>query len=707
MESVDAQTIEQAPETDVKTEVKDPDPCLRQLWKTALLIQGRVDSRSGITKDEEGRGIGSRLIDLCSELMGIDELKFAQSLLVRGASLKSKKQDQQLFPAGILNKCFFKSRGGALRSGNGYGEEAATYAAPDSNESGAGTKQFAEDLTERLGSLKEIISAEASKDDEKAVEELALYALSHVTSVFKDDVRQVARESKPFEIAARAVVQMFEKGPGLAGAGDGNSVLQAYCGSVLNRLESVEKLGAKKSAKLFNKYLAGLDKEKTGISLEKIVGDHALSSFPELHHMPASEFITFAGGDGAAGKEVNHFLELLSGAANEVTLASRELSRFDAYTNLHFSQEYQIKEDETRMEPVKFCAATRQLMSSYRQVRNHLNELGILGSPCRHYFGWYSIPRVMEAFLMGQCESLNVTGVLPLGVSDDPWSDDLQDLRMEYRLAKVQRNFYEPPLSSTRASALVKLSWEIEALGVARDSIKVEASDEAAGTLTLSFEYANAEAPETPVRREINYTTADISSAQPADLTLPTETDPILFKCPDGDLPAALLFVGDNVVKDLPLYNRFSYGKNVSLYVLESKIAPKVRKERTRPAEKSAAKKAAAEALAAQEAAEALAAVPVVVEPEYTGMAKAAYELLKKDKELHILNDDSLVWTKEVLERIVSDQKVTGKQRRNFRRLHNQLKHRQGRGYSNRFEGEFMISLANLSRDFDAEADAS
>ena len=137
------------------------------------------------------------------------------------------------------------------------------------------------------------------------------------------------------------------------------------------------------------------------------------------------------------------------------------------------------------MEPVQQCAATRQLMSSYRQVRAHLKELKILGSHCQHYFGWYSIPRVMEAFLIGECESLEVTGVLPVAVSHDPWSEAFSDLRMEYRLAKVQRNFYEPPLTSIVASAYLYLAWEIEGLGVARESIQLEQSDEDAGNLTL------------------------------------------------------------------------------------------------------------------------------------------------------------------------------------------------------------------------------
>ena len=169
-------------------------------------------------------------------------------------------------------------------------------------------------------------------------------------------------------------------------------------------------------------------------------------------------------------------------------------------------------------------------------------------------------------------------------------------------------------------------------------------------------------------------------------------------------MPAALLFVGDNVVKELPLYNRFSYGKNVALYILESKIAPKVRKERTKFTER-AAKKAAAKAAAIEEIVEVL--PPEPVEPELTGIAKVAADLLKADKDLNVLSQDTLDWTKEVLEKIAADQKVTGKLRRNFRRLHNQLKHRSGRGFSNRLEGDFMNNLAGLSRQFDADADAS
>ena len=701
MEAVETQSPKQEIAPEVASEASEaPGIKLRKLWKIGLLVQARVDSRLAVLDDEAGRRIASDLVDLATELLQSDDLKYAQALLVRGASLKSKKQDQQLFPSVILNKCFFKSRGGTLRSGHGYGEDAASYAATDSGEAGSGTKQFGQDLADHLGTLKRGFTEEPVKDHGKAIEELALYSLSHVTSVFKDDVRRVARESKPFEIAARAVWQAFEKGPGLDQVGDESGVLQSYCGSVLNRLELQEKLGAAKSAKIFNKYLAGLDKDRVGFSLEKATKGQSLQSFPELHHMPVHEFTTLAGGSGTPAED-RAFLDLMSDVGREITLTSRELSRFDAYTNLHFSQEFQIKEDEERMEPVQQCAATRQLMSSYRQVRAHLKELKILGSHCQHYFGWYSIPRVMEAFLIGECESLEVTGVLPVAVSHDPWSEAFSDLRMEYRLAKVQSNFYEPPLTSIVASAYLYLAWEIEGLGVARESIQLEQSDEDAGTLTLSFEYANRETPDQPIRRTVIYRTADIFSVQPSDLTLPTETDPVLFQCPEGDLPAALLFVGDNVVKELPLYHRYSFGKNVALYVLETKVVPKVRKERIKPAERASKKVVVEKEVKVEETPQPPA------EPELTGIAKIASDLLKADSELRVLRQDSLAWTREVLERIAADQKVAGKQRRNFRRLHHQLKHREGRGFSNRLEGEFVTNLANLSRQFDSESESA
>ena len=128
MESVETPTVDSQAQSGTDAPVESSEACLRKLWKVSLLVQGRVDSRSGVVGDGEGSDIGVRLIDLAVEMLGTDDLKYAQSLLIRGASLKSKKQDQQLFPSVILNKCFFKSRGGALRSGQGYGEEAASYA---------------------------------------------------------------------------------------------------------------------------------------------------------------------------------------------------------------------------------------------------------------------------------------------------------------------------------------------------------------------------------------------------------------------------------------------------------------------------------------------------------------------------------------------------------------------------------------------------
>lgn len=688
MESVDEPSLDQKSKATI-TSAADPAMGLKKLWKTSLLVQGRVDSKCGLIEEDEGRRIGIGLIDLAMEMLGGEDLKFAQALLIRGASLKSKKQHQKLFPSRILNKCLFKSRGGALRSIQGYGEETASYAVPDSGE-GSGTRQFGSELSEHLQSLKERFSGKPGKDEAKAIEELALYSLAHAISVFRDEVRKVIRESKPFEVAARAVGRAYEKG--LTDAQDG--VMPAYCGSVLRRLEMMEKLGLAKSTKIFNKYLATWDKKKIGISLDTIIGKGSFSadSFPELHHLPIDEFLTLA---SESSQIESSFLKLLSEVSQEITLESRELARFDALTNLYFSQEFQIKENEKRMEPVQHCVATRPLISAYRQVRDHLDQLGILGSPCRHFFGWYSIPRVMETFWIGQCESLSVRACLPLGTNTNPWSEALSDLRMEYRLAKVQRNFYEPPLASLLPSAFAHLSWELESLGVARDCIRLEKVDEALGTLTLSFDYANARDGDPLTRRRITYTNADISMAQPAGLVLPPETAPIFFQSLENELPSALLFVGDNVVKELPLYHRYSYAKNVALYILETKIAIKIRKERRKPSEKSSKKSAQ----------EVKASVPV--EPELTGMAKMASDLLKTDKGLMILQQDALVWAREVLEKIATDQKVAGKSRRNFRRLHRQLEHRATRGYSNRLEGEFMINLAALSRQFDAEIDAS
>ena len=84
-------------------------------------------------------------------------------------------------------------------------------------------------------------------------------------------------------------------------------------------------------------------------------------------------------------------------------------------------------------------------------------------------------------------------------------------------------------------------------------------------------------------------------------------------------------------------------------------------------------------------------------------MAKTAEDLLQADQTLGILRQESFAWTMEVLQRIASGKKIAGKQRRNFRRLHNQLRHQKDRGFSNRLEGDFIARLANLSKQFDTE----
>lgn len=362
------------------------------------------------------------------------------------------------------------------------------------------------------------------------------------------------------------------------------------------------------------------------------------------------------------------------------------------------------------MEPVKHQAATRSMLLAYRQVRTHLKELGILGQRGQYSFGWYSTPRVFEAFFIGQCKELAVTGILPPGSGQDPWSEAWDDLQMEYSLAKIKPQFYEPPLFSAAASALVFLSWEIASLGVPRNSIQIEKSDETAGTLSLSFDYPPAGSGKKANRCRLTYTMADIEVSQRKDLALPDKTDPVLFHAfgesaesehsggkPD-DLPAAMLFVGEGVVKDFPFYQRFSYGENLILYVLETQIAPKIRKEHLK--EDKNGKKPEKKAPPTKETA------PLGIQPakpEKTGMAKTAEDLLKADQTLGVLRQESFAWTMEVLQRIASGKKVAGKQRRNFRRLHHQLRHQKVRGFSNRLEGEFIARLANLSKQFDAE----
>ena len=712
MDSVASQAVEGTATTETDNSQR---ACLRQLWKTALLAPGRLGA--GREKDAQWQSLGKRLTRLCRELLESCNLKFARSLILRAASLHSQKKEQHLFPAKILNKCFFKPRSGTLRPYQNPGEEVASYSQADSEGNRVGTNQFVEDFSAHLAVLEEsLAAAPVGKETSEAVRELALYVLTHATSVFQEDVQRLAREFKPFEVAARAVLLTFgegREGGSAAQSADSeqslpcSSVLRAYCASVLNRLESIERLGSAKSAKIFNKYLIRLSNSK--ISLEKIFGKHSSDSFPELHHLPAGEFAALTA-DAASEREGESFLALLSQISRETTLKSRELLRLNALSVLRSGRSFQIKKEEEDMEPVKYRAATRSMLIAYRQVRTHLEELGILGQRGQYSFGWYSTPRVFEAFFIGQCKELAVTGILPPGSGQTPWSEAWDDLQMEYSLAKIKPQFYEPPLFSAAASALVFLSWEIASLGVPRNSIQIEKADETAGTLSLAFDYPPAGSGKKSNRCRLTYSMADIEISQRKDLALPDKTDPVLFHAfregaesehsggkPD-DLPAAMLFVGAGVVKDFPFYQRFSYGENLILYVLETQIAPKVRKER--PKEDKNGKKPEKKPTPTKET------IPTPLEPtksEKTGMAKTAEDLLEADQTLGVLRQESFAWTMEVLQRIAAGKKIAGKQRRNFRRLHNQLRHQKDRGFSNRLEGDFIARLANLSQQFDTE----
>ena len=708
MNSIDNQAVEESAPTEAGN---SQEACLRQLWKTALLAQERLDA--GRQEDAQGQALGKRLARLCRELLESGNLKFARSLILRGASLHSQRKEQHLFPAKILKQCFFKTRSGTLRPHQNPGEEVASYSKADSDGSQAGAKRFVEDFSAHLATLEEsLAAAPVGKENSEAVRELALYVLTHASSVFQEDVHRLAREYKPFEVAARAVLLAFGEGGegGSASQSAGakrnlpcSSVLRAYCASVLNRLESIERLGAVKSAKIFNKYLIRQSNSK--ISLEKILGQHSPDSFPDLHHLPAGEFAALTA-DAASDREGEFFLALLSQISRETALRSRELLRLSALSVLRSGRGFQIKKEEEDMEPVKRRAATRSLLIAYRQVRTHLKELGILGQRGQYSFGWYSIPRIFEALFMGQCKELAVTGILPPGSDQNPWSEDWDDLQMEYSLAKIKPQFYEPPLFSAAASALVFFSWEIASLGIPRDSIQIEEADETAGTLSLSFDYPPAGSDKKTNRCRLTYTMADIESSQRKDLALPDKTDPVLFHAfGEGEhsggksaLPAAMLFVGEGVVKDFPFYQRFSYGENLILYVLETQIASKARKER--PKQDGNGKKTEPKATAAKET-DSPKSEPI--QPEKTGMAKMAENLLETDQTLGVLRQESFAWAMEVLQRIAAGKKVAGKQRRNFRRLHHQLRHQKERGFSNRLEGEFIARLANLSQQFDVE----
>lgn len=703
MDSVDNQAVEGAAPTEAGN---GRETCLRQLWKTALLAQGRLGA--GREENEEGP-LGKRLARLCRESLEGGNLKLARSLILRGASLHSQKKEQHLFPSKILNQCFFKSRSGTLRPHQNPGEEVASYSKADSEGSQEGIKRFVEDFSAHLVVLEESLdAAPLGKGTSEAVRELALYVLTHAASAFQEEVQRLAREYKPFEVAARAVLLAFGEGRegNFPSAGSGqkppcSSVLRAYCASVLNRLESIERLGAAKSAKIFNKYLIRLSHSK--ISLEKILGQHSPDSFPELHHLPAGEFAALTA-DAASEREGEFFLAWLSQISRETALKSRELLRLNALSVLRSGRSFQTKKEEEDMEPVKRRAATRSLLLAYRQVRTHLKELGLLGRRGQYSFGWYSIPRVFEAFFIGRCKELAVTGILPPGSDQNPWGEAWDDLQMEYSLSKIKPQFYEPPLFSAAASALVFFSWEIASLGVPRNSIQIEAADEAAGTLSLSFDYPAGGSDKT--RRRLIYTMADVESSQRKDLDLPDKTDPVLFHAfgegaegesvgGKSDLPEAMLFVGEGVVKDFPFYQRFSYGESLILYVLETQIAPKVRKGKQDENDKKPKRKAAAKETPPSSA--------EPIKPEKTGMAKTAEDLLEADQTLGVLRQESFAETMEVLQRIASGKKVAGKQRRNFRRLHHQLRHQKERGFSNRLEGEFIAMLADLSQQFDAE----
>ena len=276
--------------------------------------------------------------------------------------------------------------------------------------------------------------------------------------------------------------------------------------------------------------------------------------------------------DAASDREGEFFLALLSQISRETALKSRELLRLNALSVLRSGRSFQIKKEEEDMEPVNQRVATRSMLIAYRQVRTRLKELGLLGQRGQYSFGWYSIPRIFEAFFIGQCKELAVTGILPPGSGQDPWSETWDDLQMEHSLTKIEPQFYEPPLLSAAASALIFFSWEIASLGVPRNSIQIEKADEAAGTLSMSFDYPPAGSDKKTNRCRLTYTMADIESSQRKDLALPDKTDPLLFHAFEEnaenehseektDLPAAMLFAGEGVVKDFPFYQRFSYGE--------------------------------------------------------------------------------------------------------------------------------------------------
>ena len=382
------------------------------------------------------------------------------------------------------------------------------------------------------------------------------------------------------------------------------------------------------------------------------------------------------------------YQDLFVRISEELNIGWREPARLDTLSQLHTTQVFQVKEDEEDMEPVSARAATRQMMASYRQVRSQLEEVKIKVAHGRHAFGWYSIPRVMEAFLIGGFETLDITGVLPPGAASDPRDPSLSDLRMEYFLAKVESWYQEPPIIASHSSAYVYLFWEIAALGVDPGSIRIESSDEKAGTMALSFDLPGGGGE--PRTRTIRYSMADIEGTRKAGLAFPNETDPIVFEAEGDALPSALLFIGESVIKQLPDYQRMSFGNRISLYILENRM----QKERVAAPKSRKAEKKKEPPPPPQ---------PEKKEPVLETPLQIAKALIGQERSMGILKQNSLEWSLEAIEKIATGKKVTGKLRRNFKRLHNQLRHREERGYSNRLEGQFMGLLSKLSRQFDSE----
>ena len=691
MESADTETLAPPEPSGTEAGREGPEIDLRQLWKTALQVQGLTDSATEMFAHDKGVDLASRLIGICSGLLEQEDLKLAQCLLYNCTNFKTKKQEQKIFPSAIVNRCFFKTRSATLRANQNYSQEAASYSASGEDGKESGARAFSRDFVAHLHSLDKRIAEAPTEDEGTAVQDLSYFCHTHAASEFREDVRKLSKESKPFEIAARAIARAIAIHRESTGNRESVSqILQAYCASILHRLEFWERLGPAKSARIFDKYLSGPDSDGASLSLKGILGDKDTKAFPHLHYLPMEEFVTLAAEE--AQTEGSGFQDLLSRVSSELLLRDRELIRLDTLSHLHSSQVFQVREEEEDMDPVRNRAATRQMMMSYRQVRNQLLDVGIKGNDGRCTFGWYSIPRVMEAYLIGGFRTLTVTGVLPPGTDHDPLDESLTDLKMEYMLAKVEPQYHEPPLTLSLASAWVYLFWEILALGIEPDTIRVAEADEAAGTMTLTFEVPGES--EISGSYRLDYTMADIEGTRHREAQFPNETDPIVFEFSEDGLPTAMLFIGESVVKELPAYHRMSFGNRIALYILERRM----QKERAAPAPRKVEKKQ--EARKKEAAPPKKKAPPVLDTPQ-----RIAAALLEQNRSLRVLEQESLSWTPEVIEKIAEGKKVTGKQRRLFRRLHNQLRYLEDRGFSNRLEGQFFSLLSRLSRDFDSEED--